>query len=69
MLKETCKGDQIPKYLIPYANGEKKSAIAITEPAAGSDAANIQTRAEFKNGKWVINGQKIFISGARTADS
>jgi (R)-benzylsuccinyl-CoA dehydrogenase len=68
MLKETCRGEQIGKYLIPYANGEKKSAIAITEPAAGSDPANMQMRAEFKNGKWVLNGQKIFISGARSAD-
>src|SRR5687768_11946262 len=68
MLRETCKGDQIQKYLIPYANGDKKSAIAITEPGAGSDPANMQTRAEYKNGKWIINGQKIFISGARKAD-
>jgi (R)-benzylsuccinyl-CoA dehydrogenase len=68
MLKETCKGEQIAKYLIPYANGEKKSAIAITEPSAGSDPANIQTRAEYRNGKWILNGQKIFISGARSAD-
>jgi (R)-benzylsuccinyl-CoA dehydrogenase len=68
MLKETCRGEQIAKYLVPYANGEKKSAIAITEPSAGSDPANIQTRAEYRNGKWVLNGQKIFISGARSAD-
>ncbi len=68
MLKETCKGDQIGKYLIPYASGEKKSSIAITEPSAGSDPANMQTRAEYGNGKWVLNGQKIFISGARSAD-
>jgi (R)-benzylsuccinyl-CoA dehydrogenase len=68
MLKETCKGDQIAKYFIPYANGDKKSAIAITEPGAGSDPANMKTRAEYKNGKWVLNGQKIFISNARKAD-
>jgi (R)-benzylsuccinyl-CoA dehydrogenase len=68
MLRETCKGEQIAKYLIPYANGEKKSAIAITEPAAGSDPANMQMRAEYKNGRWILNGQKIFISGARKAD-
>ncbi len=68
MLKETCKGDQIKKYFIPYANGEKKSAIAITEPGAGADPAGMKTRAEYKNGKWVINGQKIFISHARSAD-
>lgn len=68
MLKETCKGSQIEKYLMAYASGEKKSAIAITEPSAGSDPANMQSRAEYKNGKWVINGQKIWISGARKAD-
>jgi (R)-benzylsuccinyl-CoA dehydrogenase len=68
MLRETCKGDQIQKYLIPYANGDKKSSIAITEPGAGSDPAGMKTRAEYKNGKWIINGQKIFISGARKAD-
>jgi (R)-benzylsuccinyl-CoA dehydrogenase len=68
MLRETCKGGQIQKYFVPYATGEKKSAIAITEPAAGSDPANMQTRAEYRNGKWVLNGQKIFISGARHAD-
>lgn len=68
MLKETCKGDQIQKYFIPYANGDKKSAIAITEPGAGADPAGMKTRAEYKNGKWVINGQKIFISHARKAD-
>jgi (R)-benzylsuccinyl-CoA dehydrogenase len=68
MLRETCKGAQIEKYFLPYAMGEKKSAIAITEPAAGSDPANMQTRAEYKNGKWVLNGQKIFISNARAAD-
>jgi len=68
MLRETCKGDQVAKYLLPYAAGEKKSAIAITEPGAGSDPAGMKTRAEYRNGKWVINGQKIFISGARKAD-
>jgi (R)-benzylsuccinyl-CoA dehydrogenase len=68
MLKETCRGDQIKKYFIPYANGDKKSAIAITEPGAGSDPAGMKTRAEYKNGKWVLNGQKIFISHARRAD-
>lgn len=68
MLRETCKGSQVEKYFLPYARGEKKSAIAITEPAAGSDPANMQTRAEYRNGKWVLNGQKIFITNARAAD-
>jgi len=68
MLRETCKGEQVQKYLLPYASGEKKSAIAISEPGAGSDPAGMKTRAEYKNGKWLLNGQKIWISGARKAD-
>jgi len=68
LLKQACRGDQIKEYLEPYARGEKKSCIAITEPSAGSDAAGIMTRAERKNNKWVINGSKIFISHARKAD-
>jgi (R)-benzylsuccinyl-CoA dehydrogenase len=68
MLRETCKGDQIKKYLLPYASGDKKSAIAISEPGAGSDPAGMKTRAEYKNGKWILNGQKIWISGARKAE-
>lgn len=68
MLRETCKGDQVQKYLLPYASGDKKSAIAISEPGAGSDPAGMKTRAEYKNGKWVLNGQKIWISHARHAD-
>jgi len=68
LLKELCVGSQIDQYLLPYARGEKKSCIALTEPGAGSDAGAIKTRAERRNGKWVINGTKIFISNARRAD-
>lgn len=68
LLKWACKGGQIDKYLLPYARGEKKSCIAITEPGAGSDVSGMKTRAERKHGKWVLNGNKIFISNARRAD-
>lgn len=68
MLQELCKGGQIDKYLIPYAKGEKKSCLALSEPGAGSDAGAISMRAERKNGKWVLNGTKTWISNARTAD-
>lgn len=68
LLKELCKGDQVDRYLLPYARGEKKSCIALSEPGAGSDAAAITTRAERKNGKWILNGSKIWISNARRAD-
>jgi (R)-benzylsuccinyl-CoA dehydrogenase len=68
LLKELCEGDQVDRYLLPYALGEKKSCIALSEPGAGSDAGAISTRAERKNGKWVLNGAKIWISNARRAD-
>lgn len=68
MLKELCKGDQVDRYLLPYARGEKKSCLALTEPGAGADAAGIKMKAERKNGKWVLNGSKIWISNARRAD-
>lgn len=68
LLKEQCSGSQIENYLLPYARGEKKSCLALTEAGAGSDAANIKTRAERKNGKWIINGSKMWISNARSAD-
>lgn len=68
LLKELCTGSQIDKYLLPYAQGEKKSCIAISEEGAGSDAGAIRTRAERRNGKWVLNGSKMWISNARRAD-
>lgn len=68
MLKELCKGDQVDRYLLPYSRGEKKSCLALTEPGAGADAAAIKMKAERKNGKWVLNGSKIWISNARRAD-
>jgi butyryl-CoA dehydrogenase len=44
-------------------------AFALTEPDAGSDARAIQTRAELKDGEWVINGTKIFITNAGLKNS
>ena len=68
MLLESCKGTQIDKYLKPFVRGETQSCIAITEPGAGADASGIKMRAERKNGKWILNGNKIFITHARYAD-
>lgn len=68
LLKQECKHAQVDKYLLPLVRGEKKACIAITEPGAGSDVSGMKTRAERKNGKWVLNGSKIFISNARRAD-
>ncbi len=50
------------------ARGEIVLAIAMTEPGTGSDLASITTTAELKGGKWIINGQKTFISNGISAD-
>lgn len=67
-LLDCCNEEQHEKYLLPYARGEKTSCLALTEPGAGSDAGAIKTRAVKKGDKWVLNGTKIFISNAKTAD-
>jgi alkylation response protein AidB-like acyl-CoA dehydrogenase len=60
--------EQKRKYLPKLVNGELKFAFALTEPNAGSDASNIRTKAVFKDGHWVINGSKMFITGAGVSD-
>ena len=61
-LHECCAGTQREKYLKPYVEGKLDSAMAVTEPAAGSDVSGLKTTAVRKGDKWVINGSKIFIS-------
>jgi citronellyl-CoA dehydrogenase len=56
------------RFLVPAIAGETISAIAVTEPAAGSDVSGIQTRAVRDGDEWVINGSKIYITNASVAD-
>ncbi|MFI5365196.1 MAG: acyl-CoA dehydrogenase family protein [Candidatus Binatia bacterium] len=56
------------KYLVPAIKGEHVAAIAVTEPSAGSDVAGIKTRAVRDGDFWVINGSKMYITNAATAD-
>jgi len=56
------------KFLVPAIKGEMVSAIAVTEPDGGSDVASIKTRAVRDGDDWVINGSKIYITNAATAD-
>jgi len=58
--------EQKQRYLIPLARGEMLWGFGLTEPGAGSDAANTQTRAELRDGNWVINGTKAFITNSGT---
>jgi acyl-CoA dehydrogenase len=59
---------QREKYLAPYAKGELRSAVAISEPGAGGDPAGMITRAVRDGDEWVINGRKIWVSGIPRAD-
>lgn len=56
------------KYLKPAIAGDMVSAIAVTEPDAGSDVSRIRTRAVRDGDDWVINGTKLYITNAATAD-
>lgn len=56
------------KYLPQITSGEKIAAFALTEAEAGSDAFDLQTTAMYKNGKWILNGEKIWITNAGIAD-
>ncbi len=57
---------QRERWLRPLAEGRVLGAFGLTEPDAGSDARGIRTRAEPRDGGWVINGRKTFISNAGT---
>ncbi|HEY3324055.1 MAG TPA: acyl-CoA dehydrogenase family protein [Planctomycetota bacterium] len=60
--------EQKQKYLAPAARGEKLATYCLTEPAAGSDVAGIQAFAEKKGSKYVLNGEKTWISLTTVAD-
>ncbi|MDB5547528.1 MAG: Acyl-CoA dehydrogenase [Tardiphaga sp.] len=55
-------------YLPPLASGEKVWCQLFSEPAGGSDVAGLRTRAEKDGDDWIINGQKIWTSGAHYSD-
>lgn len=68
MLLEAASDAQRRDYLEPYARGETVSAIAISEPGAGSDPAALATRARREGSQWVLDGRKIWTSRAEQAD-
>jgi butyryl-CoA dehydrogenase len=59
--------DQKARFLRPLASGQTTAAILLTEPQAGSDAANLTTRAEKKGDRFVLHGTKSFITGGESA--
>lgn len=54
--------EQKQKWLAPIARGEKIGAFGLTEPNVGSDAASLHTTAVLKDGEWILNGSKQFIT-------
>ena len=60
--------EQKQKYLPPLASGETVWCQLFSEPAGGSDVAGLRTRAEKDGDDWIVNGQKIWTSGAHYSD-
>jgi alkylation response protein AidB-like acyl-CoA dehydrogenase len=58
--------EQKQEWLPDLASGKKLGAFGLTEPEAGSDAGATRTTAELRDGSWVVNGSKIFITNAGT---
>jgi short-chain 2-methylacyl-CoA dehydrogenase len=58
---------QRQEWLPQLASGQKLAAFGLTEPSAGSDAGATQTTAELRDGQWIVNGSKTFITNAGTA--
>jgi len=61
--------EQKEEWLRPLTSGEHMGAWALTEPESGSDASDMNTRAERDGDEWVINGTKQFITNASVAGS
>lgn len=61
--------EEMKRRVLPrVARGELLTAFGVTEPTAGSDTSRIQTRAERRNGSWLINGQKVWTTNAQNAE-
>lgn len=68
ILENYGNDEQKEKYLRPLAEGRSIGAYCLSEPEAGSDARKLKTLAEKKDGHWVINGMKNWISMGKIAD-
>ncbi|HET7521928.1 MAG TPA: acyl-CoA dehydrogenase [Bacillales bacterium] len=60
--------EQKQRYAAKLASGECLGAFALTEPGSGSDAGSLATRAKRKDGRYVLNGSKMFVTNGETAD-
>jgi alkylation response protein AidB-like acyl-CoA dehydrogenase len=60
--------EQKKRYLPPLTKGETMGVVAVTDPSGGSDVVGMQTNAERKGDKWILNGRKCFITNSHTSD-
>ena len=60
--------EQKQRLIPPSVRGETRGCLLYSEPGAGSDLAGLRTRADRDGGDWVVNGQKVWTSFAKTAD-
>jgi alkylation response protein AidB-like acyl-CoA dehydrogenase len=60
--------EQKQRFLVPQSRGEKIACFGLTEPGAGTDVAAIQSTAKRKDGEYILNGEKMWISLASVAD-
>jgi short/branched chain acyl-CoA dehydrogenase len=58
--------EQKREWVPQLASGERLAAFGLTEPEAGSDAGATRTRAELRDGEWIVKGAKMFITNAGT---
>ena len=65
---KACTPGQREEFLIPEIKGERRDAVAVTEPNAGSDPQNIQTTATKDGDSYLINGEKWFVTVGDAAD-
>lgn len=55
-------------YLLPSIHGERRGCFAISEPAAGSDPRQVETRADLRDGVWYLSGEKWFVTSYNASD-
>jgi len=64
-----CSPEQVDKWLIPFASGQRLGCFGLTEPGNGSDAGAAKTTATRDGDSWVLNGTKMWITNAHEADA
>ncbi len=67
-IRAFATSDELRHHVLPkLLTGEYRTCLLYSEPGAGSDLGGLQTRADRDGSEWIVNGQKVWTSGARTA--